>query len=134
LPGRSTNNLVHWGTLLQAEDKIREEVNFSSPKTQRHVYSSHIEHVVFAVSRTSEPNSASTPSNNTLKSGYTAFDSGTSPRITPKLEEGVEDDIPVSIRNSFKELRSVKDELEHQVRIVVLFTYITRAKPLARRK
>jgi hypothetical protein len=41
---------------------------------------------------------------------------GASPRVTPKVEEGGEDDIPVSIRNSFKELRSVKDELERQVR------------------
>jgi hypothetical protein len=39
-----------------------------------------------------------------------------SPKITPKVEEGGEDDVPVSIRKSFKELRSVKDELERQVR------------------
>jgi hypothetical protein len=134
LPGRSTNNLVYWRTLLRVEDTIREEVNFSGPKTQRRVYASHIEHVVFAVSRTSDPNSASTSSDNTLKPGYTTFDFGAFPRITPKLEEGVEDDIPVSIRNSFKELRSVKDELEYQVRVIPLFTYITRAKPLARGK
>ncbi|KAI0254395.1 hypothetical protein BJV78DRAFT_1152493 [Lactifluus subvellereus] len=34
--------------------------------------------------------------------------------VTPKVEEGGEDDVPVSIRKSFKELRSVKDELERQ--------------------
>ena len=62
------------------------------------------------------------------------LDSGASPRIAPKLEEGAEDDIPVSIRNSFKELRSVKDELEYQVRVIPLFAYITRAQPLARGK
>jgi hypothetical protein len=35
--------------------------------------------------------------------------------VTVKVEEGMEDDIPVSIRKSFRELRSVKDELESQV-------------------
>ncbi|KAH9006982.1 hypothetical protein EDB86DRAFT_33664 [Lactarius hatsudake] len=34
--------------------------------------------------------------------------------VTVKVEEGGEDDIPVSIRNSFRELRSVKEELECQ--------------------
>ena len=50
---------------------------------------------------------------------------GTSiPRMTSSLTpiiEGGEDDIPVSIRKSFKELRSVKDELERQVRALLLF-------------
>jgi len=49
------------------------------------------------------------------------IDSGTSPVIVPKVEEGAEDDIPVSIRKSFKELRSVKDELERQVRASLPF-------------
>ena len=39
--------------------------------------------------------------------------------MVPKVEEGAEDDIPVSIRKSFKELRSVKDELERQVRAIL---------------
>jgi hypothetical protein len=50
---------------------------------------------------------------------------GTSiPRMTSSLTpivEGGEDEIPVSIRKSFKELRSVKDELERQVRALLLF-------------
>lgn len=41
--------------------------------------------------------------------------------MVPKVEEGAEDDIPVSIRKSFKELRSVKDELERQVRAILSF-------------
>lgn len=50
-----------------------------------------------------------------------AIDSNTSPMMVPKVEEGAEDDIPVSIRKSFKELRSVKDELERQVRAILFF-------------
>lgn len=50
---------------------------------------------------------------------------GTSiPRMTSSLTSiSGEDDIPVSIRKSFKELRSVKDELERQVRALLLFLW-----------
>jgi hypothetical protein len=65
---------------------------------------------VFAGPRLSNPNSALTPYDHPLGSGCA------SPRIVPKVEGGgEEDDIPVSIKKSFKELRSVKDELERQV-------------------
>jgi len=67
---------------------------------------------LFADPRLSNPNSALTPYDHPL-SGC-AF-----PRIVPKVEEGgEEDDIPVSIKKSFKELRSVKDELDRQVRLL----------------
>ncbi|KAH9999317.1 hypothetical protein BJV77DRAFT_1064239 [Russula vinacea] len=66
------------------------------------------ETVLFAAPRISNPISALTPSDRPLD-----FDRA-SPKITPKVEEGGEDDVPVSIRKSFKELRSVKDELERQ--------------------
>jgi hypothetical protein len=62
-----------------------------------------------------------TPFDNQSKSGYMNIDSGTSPVMAPKVEEGAEDDIPVSIRKSFKEHRSVKDELERQVRAILPF-------------
>jgi hypothetical protein len=75
----------------------------------------HIERIVFAVSKTSDPISALTPADSPFKPIYTTSDSGAFPRVTPKVEECVEDDIPVSVRKCFKELRSVKDELERQV-------------------
>jgi hypothetical protein len=63
--------------------------------------------------RLSNPNSALTPYDHPLGSGCA------SPIIAPKVEEvGEEDDIPVSVKRSFKELRSVKDELERQVRLL----------------
>ncbi len=75
------------------------------------IYSSHVKMALSAGSRIPNPNSALTPSDHPLESACP------SPRIAPKVEEGgEEDDIPVSIKNSFKELRSVKDELERQVR------------------
>jgi len=97
--------------------KIRIEVISSSPKTRRHVYALHIGHIRSVVPRTSNPNlnSALTPLDNPSKSEYM------SPMMVPKVEEGAEDDIPVSIRKSFKELRSVKDELECQVRVILPF-------------
>jgi hypothetical protein len=68
---------------------------------------------LFAGPRLSNPNSVLTPYDDPLGSG------GASPRIVPKVEEGgEEDDIPVSIKKSFKELRSVKDEVERQVRLL----------------
>ena len=79
------------------------------PKPLVRTYVSHIEAVFLATPRGLNPISALIPSDHTLDSGCA------SPRITLKVEEGGEDDIPVSIRKSFKELRSVKDELERQV-------------------
>jgi len=68
---------------------------------------------LFADPRLSISNSALTPYDHPLGSGCA------SPRIVPKVEEGGEEDgIPVSIKKSFKELRSVKDELERQVRLL----------------
>ncbi|KAF8505610.1 hypothetical protein F5888DRAFT_453967 [Russula emetica] len=67
------------------------------------------EMALFAGPRLSNPNSALTPYDHPFGSGCA------SPRIVPKVEEGGEEDgIPVSIKKSFKELRSVKDELERQ--------------------
>lgn len=101
--------------------KIRIEVISSSPKTRRHVYTLHIEHIRFVVPRTPNTNSALTPLDNPSKSDYMAIDPSMSPMMALKVEEGAEDDIPVSIRKSFKELRSVKDELERQVRAILPF-------------
>ena len=71
---------------------------------------SHVEMALLAGPRLSNPNSALTPYDHPLGSGRA------SPRIVPKVEGGgEEDDIPVFIKKSFKELRSVKDELERQV-------------------
>ena len=71
---------------------------------------SHVEMSLFAAPRLSNSNSALAPYDHLLGSGCA------SPRIVPKVEGGgEEDDIPVSIKKSFKELRSVKDELERQV-------------------
>jgi len=66
---------------------------------------------LFTGPRLSNPNSVLTPSDQ--------LESGCAPsRFVPKVEEGEEeDDIPVSIKKSFKELRSVRDELERQVRL-----------------
>ena len=100
--------------------KIRKGVIASIPKTRRHVYA-HIEHIGFVVPRNSNPNSVLIPFHNPSKSDDMAIDSNTSPMMVPKVEEGAEDDIPVSIRKSFKELRSVKDELERQVRAILSF-------------
>ncbi|KAI0003091.1 hypothetical protein BJV74DRAFT_571718 [Russula compacta] len=75
-----------------------------------------MENVLFAVPRVTnpQPHSVLTPSDHTLDSGCTPMDSSASARIISNVEEGGEDDIPVSVRKSFKELRSVKDELERQ--------------------
>ena len=104
-----------------AYHKIRKEVISSSPRTRRRLDAPHIEHIRLVVPGSLNPNSALTPFDNQSKSGYMTIDSGTSPVMAPKVEEGAEDDIPVSIRKSFKELRSVKDELEHQVRAILPF-------------
>ena len=62
------------------------------------------------MSRLSNPNSALTLYDHPLGSGCA------SPRVVPKVEGGgEEDEIPVSIKKSFKELRSVKEELQRQV-------------------
>jgi len=67
---------------------------------------------LFAGPRLSNQNSALTPYDDDHPLGP----GRASPRIVPKAEGGgEEDDIPVSIKKSFKELRSVKDELERQV-------------------
>jgi hypothetical protein len=93
------------------QNKIREGVSFRCRKTSGTVLTVfNVETALFAAPRISNPISALTPSDHPLDSGCA------SPRVTPKVEEGGEDDIPVSVRNSFKELRSVKDELERQVR------------------
>jgi hypothetical protein len=80
-------------------------------------YVSHLEAVLLAAPRIPNPISALTLSDHSLDHGCA------SPRITLKVEEGGEDDIPVSIRKSFKELRSVKDELERQVRVLPFYAH-----------
>jgi hypothetical protein len=98
-----------------AYHKSRKEVISTSPRTRRRVYVVHLEHIRFVVPDPSlNPNSALTPVDNQSKSGYMTIDSGTSPVMAPKVEEGAEDDIPISIRKSFKELRSLKDEFHVQ--------------------
>ncbi len=65
------------------------------------------------VSRGSNPTSALSEYPLTIRRTSTGPSAASS--VTIKVEEGGEDDIPVSIKNSFRELRSVKDELERQV-------------------
>ncbi|KAF8259653.1 hypothetical protein EI94DRAFT_1008950 [Lactarius quietus] len=60
-------------------------------------------------------NPASALSEHSLSIRRTSTGPSAASSVTVKVEEGGEDDIPVSIRNSFRELRSVKDELEIQV-------------------
>ncbi|KAI0269142.1 hypothetical protein BC834DRAFT_864953 [Gloeopeniophorella convolvens] len=43
-----------------------------------------------------------------------ASDTGTSQRVSVKVEEGETDDIPDSIKRSFRERKSLKEELERQ--------------------
>jgi hypothetical protein len=89
-----------------------------TPRLLGRTYISRVEIALFTGSRLSNPNSALTPYDHPLGSGCV------SPRTVPKLEEGGEEDgIPVSIKKSFKELRSVKDELERQVRLPHLHVY-----------
>ncbi|KAH9077343.1 hypothetical protein EDB83DRAFT_1699515 [Lactarius deliciosus] len=64
------------------------------------------------VSRVSNPASALSEHPLTIRRTSTGPSAASS--VTVKVEEGGEDDIPVSIRNSFRELRSVKEELECQ--------------------
>lgn len=68
--------------------------------------------------RLSNPNSVVTSYGHQLGSGCA------SPRIVSTVEEGGEEDgIPAAIKKSFKELRSVKDELERQVRLLHFFIH-----------
>ncbi|KAN0131470.1 hypothetical protein V8E53_010847 [Lactarius tabidus] len=63
-------------------------------------------------SRVSNPTSALSEHQLSIRRTSTGPSAASS--VTIKVEEGGEDDIPVSIRKSFRELRSVKDELESQ--------------------
>jgi hypothetical protein len=92
------------------KNRIWEGVSLPLPHDLRDVLTFLVETALFAAPRISNPISALTLSDHPLDSDRA------SPRILPKVEAGGEDDIPVSIRKSFKELRSVKDELERQVR------------------
>ena len=90
------------------------------PTPLRRADAPHGEIALFAGPRNTNPDPALTPLGHPVDLGCAAPDSGSSTRITPKAEEGEEDDIPFSIKQSFKELRSVKDELERQVRTTLL--------------
>ncbi|KAH9966107.1 hypothetical protein BC827DRAFT_795715 [Russula dissimulans] len=84
------------------------------PIPPRRADSSHEEFALLAGSRNTNPNPALTSLGHPEDRSCTAHYSGSSTRITPKTEEGEDDGIPFSIKKSFKELRSVKDELERQ--------------------
>ncbi|KAI9512189.1 hypothetical protein F5148DRAFT_54941 [Russula earlei] len=72
------------------------------------------ESISFAVPSTSNSDPALTPLGQPPGLSCTAPDTGSSSRTTPKVGEDEDDDVPFSIRKSFKELKSVKDELERQ--------------------
>ncbi|KAI0303246.1 hypothetical protein BC826DRAFT_965799 [Russula brevipes] len=72
------------------------------------------ESALYATPSITNSTSTLTAPDHPLVPGCTPPDLGVSPGITPTAEAGGEDEIPDSIRKSFKELRSVKDELERQ--------------------
>jgi hypothetical protein len=89
-----------------------------APRPPRKVYAPRIEDAFSAVPTI--PKSVVTSSKKSSEGRRTSAGPRMAPNVT-QIVEGGEDDIPVSIRNSFKELRSVKDELERQVRAVLPF-------------
>jgi hypothetical protein len=88
---------------------------FQASRPTRKAYAPLVENPLSAAAVPTVSNSIITLSKNSLEGRRASTGSRMDPSDEPTVEEGGEDDVPVFIRKSFKELRSVKDELERQV-------------------